>query len=1103
MAPRHVTEGNTLVFWAFFVGIATSLAGAPHVESGMDLNTYVPVERGWRIRITTAAPAERAPTHAIGQAAGDPRGHRRPLYPPADKSLIWDDDELKSLERCGFRPLVLAYNEPRFLLDLHSAGGLLGHLYVGLTQNGRGKWFHQWAELTVRYADGRMTYHLRDPAFPDLSVSIEALPLADAAGLVARVKIKGPAAGAELVWAFGGASAFATNYSMSAREFTFAPEHCAKDTVEWIEERFVLHRSFDESDVCMKEVSTAARHLPGWCAEIEGASSWAAEQGFGAPDEFSSSPLDLVASADWTRGRGARRNCVAVQRARLSRRNARGYIVVGVGRNMAEVSKDQHAAWRAASERSTAIAQRVVVTSPDPYLDAAVGMMAFSTEGTWGDLAILHGGWSWRQAYLGWRGWYGSNCYGWTDRVRRSIESHTTLGLARTGEDAGALSSKIEHEPSVYYNMNEVFLDQVRHYFDYTNDLDLMRDIYPILEGVVAWENRRLQPGGEGLYENSLNTWISDSHWYIEGQCTQASAYMLRAHAFLADLARRLGHDPGPYAEQARRIRAAMQEKLWMPDAGVFAEYLDTRGHRLLHPEPELPTIYHAAEFGAADSAQVSQMLHWVDANLRSETTPGDGRLVWSSNWFPNRGRSYTHSTYELAYAENFNLALTYYAAGRADDAYALLRGALCGIFNGRTPGGLACHANVEGKQRGNDEFADAISMWGRAVLEGLFGIVARKPDDRIVLSPQFPCDWPQASIRATHFSYRWQRKRHRRDGSESVRISWQTPHATTVSLRLPVPAEAPETVRVNGRRSDYTVEGGFDGVNWVCVDSPKARRGHFQVAYRPASIEPAPAPVKRPDALRPVWTPPRPAGSGNRDLAPWTLIDLSEQYNAPVQEVLGRVVQQAKPPALPASRRGFGYRRTHLVRYHRYRDTPVCDAAWRAKVGPDGVAWTTDGIPFKTAKEGPNIAVATLAGAFPEAVDVPVHARGKALFLMISGMTFPVQSHVPNLRVRLAYADGSSAATDLVNPFSIGDCWGSWCGRYHDTPANGFENIGGRHGPAGSAEVDDLNQPIAVDTEAHLIRFDLRPDVALDAIRIEAVANDAIFGLMGASILK
>jgi hypothetical protein len=120
----------------------------------------------------------------------------------------------------------------------------------------------------------------------------------------------------------------------------------------------------------------------------------------------------------------------------------------------------------------------------------------------------------------------------------------------------------------------------------------------------------------------------------------------------------------------------------------------------------------------------------------------------------------------------------------------------------------------------------------------------------------------------------------------------------------------------------------------------------------------------------------------------------------------------------------------------------------------------------------------------------------------MISGMTHPSQSHVPNLGIRLRYADGKTQDRELVNPFDIADCWSTWCDLYFDTPANGFENIGGRQGPAGSSQVKDRSKPVAVDTFAHLVSFPLRADVQLEAVEMTAIANDVMFGVMGASVL-
>jgi hypothetical protein len=225
----------------------------------------------------------------------------------------------------------------------------------------------------------------------------------------------------------------------------------------------------------------------------------------------------------------------------------------------------------------------------------------------------------------------------------------------------------------------------------------------------------------------------------------------------------------------------------------------------------------------------------------------------------------------------------------------------------------------------------------------------------------------------------------------------------------------------------------------------------------------------------------------------------LGQLFNASVTEVMERVHAAVKPPAAPASSVNTAYYKDHLVAP--FVSPKPTDEAWRKKIGADGIAWTTDGIPFRSSKEGPNIAVVTRAAVFPQTLTVPVGQSGRTLYLMISGTTFAMQSHVANLRVRLHYANGTDETIDLVNPHTIGDCWNQY--RFHDTAANGFENLGGRSGPAGSSQVKDLTVPVAVDTEAHLVAFDLKQGTALETVRLEAVANDIVFGVMGATILK
>ena len=79
---------------------------------------------------------------------------------------------------------------------------------------------------------------------------------------------------------------------------------------------------------------------------------------------------------------------------------------------------------------------------------------------------------------------------------------------------------------------------------------------------------------------------------------------------------------------------------------------------------------------------------------------------------------------------------------------------------------------------------------------------------------------------------------------------------------------------------------------------------------------------------------------------------------------------------------------------------------------------------------------------------------------------------------------------------------WFTKFARYHDTPANGFENIGGGRGALSSAG-QDLTKQIPTDMEAHILRFRLREDQTVKEIEMRVIANDVIFALMGVTLLK
>jgi len=798
-------------------------------------------------------------------------------------------------------------------------------------------------------------------------------------------------------------------------------------------------------------------------------------------------------------------------------------------------------------------------------------MNAFANEGTWGGESFVHGGLAWRDYYLGWRINYGPMCYGMKDYVRRNIENNARLGFIKDGPDAGAVMDQFERQPNgtVTYGMYEVFLDMARQYYEYAPDEDFAEMMIPVLKGCIERAKRRLLPGEEMLFESSLNTWISDSHWYRMGQCTTSSAYMYNAYRFLERLLKD-SEEASYYKQEAQRIRDDANRILWQPKEGVFAEAKDTLGYKMLHGQAELATIYHSSKFGLADDMQIYQMLDWIERSLPYEITDNGGRMYWNSNWFPNDGRSFSHSTFFIEPGETFNTALIYQRLGLADEGYELIKSAYMTVFGGRnpgvhavdmeraearcgykiireTPGGLSANITINGTQRGNVEFADCTSMFGRAVFEGVFGILPRLDEGRIEVCPCIPSEINNASITSKYFSYTFERV------ADRINFTFTLPEIVNLRLIFCLPPAIVSSATLDGADLDYTMEDGFGMVRVVmqladiltgkiclnykpvCGINPKDTRvitageslslqyeNETVVGYDDPQgllVEPRegvlflhmnaqgaryikPVKLRMKKTSRELW---KPVADEFAEPHKWSMIDMDELFNAASpDEVLRVVPAKTPPPPMPYNQVNHWYWSAHyLERCADFVDIPS-DERWRDMVGDDGVAMTGEGIPFRSKREGNYMAMASLTGsAYTDQIRINCPGvKGRAIYMLVTGITFPMQSHVENVRITLVYKSGVRDEHRLVNPFDIGDTWSTLWERWHDTARNGFESLGGRTGADSSAGLD-LTKPIKTDTEAHIMRFLMRANDELSYIEFRIIANDVAFGVMGVTVLE
>ena len=235
-----------------------------------------------------------------------------------------------------------------------------------------------------------------------------------------------------------------------------------------------------------------------------------------------------------------------------------------------------------------------------------------------------------------------------------------------------------------HYDMNLNYIDELLWHFQYDADTAYMRKMWPVIKLHLAWEKRNYDPDGDHLYDAYCCIWASDALYYNGGAVTHSSAYNYRGNKLAARIAEIIGEDPEPYRKEAEAILTAMNERLWLSEKGVWAEYQDAMGLKRKHDHPAVWSIYTPIDCGACTPEQAYQATRYVDEHLPHIPVEKTGLYtIATSDWLP-----YSWSINNVAAAEVMHTALAYYEAGRADEAYRLMKGNILDqMYYGASPG--------------------------------------------------------------------------------------------------------------------------------------------------------------------------------------------------------------------------------------------------------------------------------------------------------------------------------------------------------------------------------------------------------------------------------
>ena len=761
----------------------------------------------------------------------------RPLYGPHCRDRVSAAERVLAI--VGDRPDALMICTTWWTDS--AAGGVakLGHLFIGWRGGQSARWFYDFATIRARYVPGHQEYELSDPCVNG-SIGLAYVRPVDFEGLLVHISLPREAEEGEFVIASGGAQPF-NDQGGRGSSTDFFPDDCAGTRITISG----AHAGIDRPQSGHDRMLTI---LPGV------ATAWKVADARRLAD----GPEALLASD------GADLPIIAGQCAAAPGTDV--YLVLTTDSpDLPEVQAavaEPGSAFAEACAHYTALSRTADISTPDPYLNMGFAAQVLAQDANWHDPTFIHGPWSWTMPYSGWRMCYGATVLGWHERVQSStselfpwqvkspefpapfwdrpggltaghlcrgavpdiaygrIEDRTAELKRRFGADNPYLDFALRH--SYFYNMGEVLVDHILYDWEWTGDTDFIAKAFDFVADKLLWEERCLDADGDGLYENWLNTWVSDAHWYNGGGCIQASVYNWRANSVMADIARRLGKDPAVFEARAARIREGCDRLLWVPEHGVYAEYRDAVGRQRRHNSPEQASIYHPIDFWFCDDFQSYQMLRFSEYAIPNEigTTPRGGRLVWSSNWLPEY-----YSSHGLYPQETINLMLCYYRLGLTEQADALLRGIEASFFNGPCPGAVAHNQQPDGSHFGSLDFSDTTSIFVRAIIEGLFGVQMHVPQGQVTIQPCFPRDWAHASLDVADVScaYTW-------DGA-TEKLIIRTPRPLRHTVRLMARSAAVSQVLLAGKPASFHIEPGI-GRAWLVMEAPAGHESAFEITY-------------------------------------------------------------------------------------------------------------------------------------------------------------------------------------------------------------------------------------------------------------------------------
>ena len=738
------------------------------------------------------------------------------------------------------------------------------------------------------------------------------------------------------------------------------------------------------------------------------------------------------------------------------------------------------------------LSNRIQFNTPDPYINALGSALVLAADGDWDGQTWLHGCIGWRMPLAGWRAGYLGDVLGWNDRAVSHFEAYAKSQVTQVpatiphpSQDAALNMARAEkkwgtqmysngyicrnperNDQMHHYDMNLNYIDELLWHFQYDADTVFMRKMWPVITRHLDWEKRNYDPDGDHLYDAYCCIWASDALYYSGGAVTHSSAYNYRGNMLAARIAEILGEDPEPYRAEAKAILKAMNERLWLKDKGVWAEYQDAMGLKRKHDHPAVWSIYTPIDCMACSADQAYKATEYIDRHIPHIDVENTGyQTISTSDWMP-----YSWSINNVAAAEVMHTALAYFEAGRPAEGYRLMKANILDqMYYGQSPANFGQISHYDAA-RGEcyRDFGDCIGISSRTLIQGFFGIIPQALYGKCIIRPGFPLEWKNVEVKTPYLEYKY------------------TSDGRKVRLEVTQNFNQPLQIVVR-QKSGMVAYNEFKGTN--------ERHQVIEYELRPFGEIVRETGNESVDTLK--------LGLCEPDLTKrFSTVDLNRYYNSEVTDVFKNQYLSPRPQTttLQIPVQGIG------EWCHPKMTAEINDSVFRRRI-VKGI-FKMAGVPMKTPEKGRNVIFTSLWDNYPDSIEIPLKGKAGRAYLLMAGSTNHMQSRIDNALVVVTYTDNTTDTLVLRNP-------DNWCPIEQDYYVDGkaFKAISPRPYRVcfGTGDVSrDLSRVVGLQGEygreipggaAQLLTMPLNPQRRLKRLTLRTLSNDVVVGLMAVTL--